>query len=70
MIVCICRAVCDRELKTTIAHGARSLDEVERACGAGGDCGSCRPDIERLLSEPPARPARACGLLVLARSAG
>jgi ferredoxin len=22
---------------------------VERACGAGGDCGTCRPEIERVL---------------------
>jgi bacterioferritin-associated ferredoxin len=42
MIVCICAGVDDRELQEHIEGGARSLADLERKCGAGGDCGSCR----------------------------
>lgn len=41
MIVCVCRAVSDGEVKATIRHGASSLTDIADACGAGSDCGSC-----------------------------
>ncbi len=49
MIICVCHGVCDKELTAVIASGADSVEKVERQCGAGGDCGTCRPDIERLI---------------------
>ena len=56
MYVCICRAVTLSRLETLAAAGATTLDAVERACGAGGDCGTCRDDIARVLAEE--RPSR------------
>jgi bacterioferritin-associated ferredoxin len=41
--------VSDRVIDCAIACGARSLDDVAAACGAGGACGGCRPGIEGLL---------------------
>jgi bacterioferritin-associated ferredoxin len=49
MILCICQAVTDREIDAAINAGARSLADVSRACGAGGDCGCCRRVIEQWI---------------------
>ena len=49
MIVCICRAVCDRTIRATIAAGARTVHEVATACRAGTSCGSCKEQIAELI---------------------
>jgi bacterioferritin-associated ferredoxin len=49
MIVCVCRGICDRHLEALVASGARSVEQVEQLCGAGGDCGACRPEVERIV---------------------
>jgi bacterioferritin-associated ferredoxin len=56
MYVCICRAVTLSHLRSLIGSGADCLEAVERTCGAGGDCGTCRDDIRRVLAvECPTR---------------
>jgi bacterioferritin-associated ferredoxin len=45
MYVCICRAVCDREVEAAIDGGATTVEAVTKACGAGGDCGACHEEI-------------------------
>ncbi|MBM4375954.1 MAG: (2Fe-2S)-binding protein [Deltaproteobacteria bacterium] len=42
MLVCICKAVSDRDVARAIAEGAASVDEIARCTGAGTECGSCR----------------------------
>lgn len=49
MYICICKAVSDSDLQQMVQSGARSADDIEQRCGAGGDCGSCRDDIEDLV---------------------
>jgi bacterioferritin-associated ferredoxin len=49
MYVCVCNAVTEREVGDAIEGGARTRTEVTRACGAGGDCGSCHGMIETML---------------------
>lgn len=58
MYVCVCRAVTLSHLRALAASGAATLDDVESACGAGGDCGTCRTEIRRVLAEasPPREP--------------
>jgi bacterioferritin-associated ferredoxin len=51
MIICVCNAVCDRRLRGLAADGVRTLEQIEAACGAGGDCGTCHTDIERIVAE-------------------
>ena len=51
VFVCICRAVTLRAVTEAIEAGATSPDAVETACGAGGDCGTCRGDIACILRE-------------------
>ena len=41
MITCLCRGVSDEAIRAVIARGARSVAEIHKACGAGGDCGAC-----------------------------
>jgi bacterioferritin-associated ferredoxin len=51
MYVCICRAVTLSRIEALAASGVTTLDAIERACGAGGDCGTCREDIAHVLAE-------------------
>lgn len=51
MLLCHCRGVNDQVIATAIACGARSVEDVAKACGAGARCGGCVPAIEDLLVE-------------------
>ena len=51
MFVCICRAVTLRHVAAVVESGATSVDAVEAACGAGGDCGTCRREIAGIIRE-------------------
>ena len=51
MYVCLCRAVSDRKVAQLIREGARSAGEVARRCGAGTVCGSCMPDVRKMIYE-------------------
>lgn len=51
MFVCLCRPTREKDLRLAIRAGARDLDAVGRACGAGTRCGTCRPDICRFIAE-------------------
>jgi bacterioferritin-associated ferredoxin len=50
VIICHCRTVSDRAIRSAIRCGADHLDAVTESCGAGGDCGGCRLRIEQLLA--------------------
>src|SRR6185436_16486676 len=45
LLVCHCHRVCDRVIRECVDGGARSLDDIGRACGAGTACGGCQPTI-------------------------
>ena len=51
MIVCLCRGVSERHLEAIVAAGARTVGEVTRTCGAGGDCGVCYRALAELLDD-------------------
>jgi len=50
MIICICENVSDRALEREIDAGARTVREIRKACGAGGNCGSCVCDLKKMLA--------------------
>jgi bacterioferritin-associated ferredoxin len=50
MYVCHCRAVNDRTVLAAAAQGAVTVDDLTRACGAGGDCGGCHAVLDELLA--------------------
>jgi len=47
--VCLCKVASDRDVKAAIDEGARTVDQVGEACGAGTGCGACRPMIHEML---------------------
>lgn len=50
MIVCHCEEVHERAIKHAIAAGARDIDDIASACGAGANCGGCWPELQKLLA--------------------
>lgn len=63
MFVCVCHAVSDVEVRKAIEGGARTREEVTRACGAGGDCGACHGCIEDMIEEHQERLVAAAALV-------
>ena len=59
-MVCACLKVRVKTVNAAIAAGAATTDAVGAATGAGANCGSCRPEIARMikaLSVNPKEPA-------------
>lgn len=52
MIVCLCRAVTDRDVRAARARGADTVDGVAALTGAGTGCGCCRDVVAKILAEP------------------
>ncbi|MGD9989967.1 (2Fe-2S)-binding protein [Pseudonocardia sp.] len=50
MYVCICAAVTETELLECIDSGARTVDEIGDACGAGTGCGGCVDTVDVFLA--------------------
>ena len=51
MVLCICRAITEREIDAHVRAGASSLEAVAACCGAGTDCGACRDAIEQRIDD-------------------
>jgi assimilatory nitrate reductase catalytic subunit len=49
-IVCHCEVVRERSIVAAIHNGARSLADVQEACGAAMRCGGCGPAVAELLA--------------------
>jgi bacterioferritin-associated ferredoxin len=52
MIVCLCKVVSDRAIRAARDAGARTLEAVAGATGAGSGCGCCHGTIRKILAEP------------------
>ncbi|WP_312166038.1 molybdopterin-dependent oxidoreductase [Phenylobacterium sp.] len=50
-LVCACRGVRADRIGAAIAAGAATVDAVSDATGAGSSCGSCRPEIARIIAQ-------------------
>ena len=62
MLLCLCKGVSDRVVRLAVANGASTIDGVAARCGAGTDCGACRPMIHDLIQEAEGeRAAGDCG---------
>jgi assimilatory nitrate reductase catalytic subunit len=49
--ICACLNVGGNTLRSAIAEGATSVDALGAVTGAGTNCGSCKPELARLLEE-------------------
>jgi bacterioferritin-associated ferredoxin len=66
MLVCHCEAIRDRTIAKAIRHGARTIEDVQVACGASARCGGCEDTILDMLAE---HAVRETPVLVAPRSA-
>ncbi|MGI8648540.1 MAG: (2Fe-2S)-binding protein [Acidimicrobiales bacterium] len=51
MYICICAQVRECELRDVITAGARNVDDIAQACGAGTGCGSCTRRVQAVLGK-------------------
>jgi NAD(P)H-nitrite reductase large subunit len=65
-MVCSCHVVTERRIVKAIDRGARSIDAVSAACGAGATCHGCHDAIDGLIC---ARAGRSGPTLVTVRVA-
>ena len=63
MIVCLCKGVTDRTIRTLVHEGACSIRDVGRACDAGRTCGGCRPTIHQLVETETKRRKSPRGMM-------
>jgi assimilatory nitrate reductase catalytic subunit len=49
-MVCACLKVVARRIEAAIAAGTSTVDAIGAVTGAGTSCGSCRPEIARLIA--------------------
>ena len=57
-LVCACRGVRADRIGAAIEAGAGSVDAVSEATGAGSSCGSCRPEIVRIIAQTQSKKVR------------
>jgi bacterioferritin-associated ferredoxin len=50
MIVCVCKAVSERHIRTAVKSGATSLRDLTRELGVGTCCGKCLPEAKSALA--------------------
>jgi assimilatory nitrate reductase catalytic subunit len=48
-IVCSCFSVGTKEIAHVASQGCRSVEAIGQVLGAGTNCGSCRPEIRRII---------------------
>jgi bacterioferritin-associated ferredoxin len=49
MIICICKAVSERHIRSAVKDGATCVRDLTRELGVGTCCGKCIPDARATL---------------------
>jgi assimilatory nitrate reductase catalytic subunit len=49
-VVCACFGVGENTLKQAVAQGANSVEALGARLRAGANCGSCIPELKKLLA--------------------
>jgi len=50
-LVCSCNNVGSGNIENKIASGCTTLSQISAATGAGTGCGSCRPEVKKILEK-------------------
>jgi bacterioferritin-associated ferredoxin len=50
MIVCVCKAVSDRQIRQAAQSGITRLRDLTKELGVGTCCGKCLPEAQATLS--------------------
>ena len=48
-IICYCNGISLGDIKEAVKNGAKTLEDVQEATGAGTICGQCNEEIEEIL---------------------
>jgi bacterioferritin-associated ferredoxin len=51
MIVCVCKAVSDRHIRSAVKGGICSVTELSRKTGLGTCCGKCVPEARATIAD-------------------
>jgi bacterioferritin-associated ferredoxin len=51
MYICICHAVTDHSIRAEVRSGAESFSELSFRTGCGSQCGSCVPEVRKVMKE-------------------
>jgi bacterioferritin-associated ferredoxin len=51
MIVCVCKAVSDRHIRSAVTAGVSCVRELSRQTGLGTCCGKCVPEARATLAD-------------------
>lgn len=66
MYVCVCRAVSDHDIRSAVARGARTFEDVQTRTGCTTCCGSCEDEARELVEDALDSGRRAAALPVAA----
>jgi bacterioferritin-associated ferredoxin len=61
MIVCVCKAVSDRKIRTAISAGMDSFDELQFELGVALCCGKCEESVRDVMEQSGVCASR-CGV--------
>lgn len=50
-IICDCMGATVEDIKVAVENGAKTLDDIKDATGAGTICGCCEAELETTLHE-------------------
>ena len=51
MYVCLCNGITDREIRSAVAQGARSLADLQASLGVATACGRCATCACSMMAE-------------------
>lgn len=54
MVICLCNAMTDKQVRDAVAGGATRPKDVYCACGKSAQCGGCTATILSILREDAA----------------
>lgn len=57
MVVCMCNAMTDKDIRAAIAGGAARPKDVYCACGKSAQCGCCTSMILSMIRDEAAKAA-------------
>jgi bacterioferritin-associated ferredoxin len=61
MVVCLCNALNDRQVRQVVRDGARRPREVYAACGCRAQCGACTKTLIGIIRDDAAASHEAHG---------
>ncbi|MGF6792625.1 (2Fe-2S)-binding protein [Paraburkholderia sp. 35.1] len=62
MIVCVCKSVSDRTIRSLIADGIDSFDELQFELGVASCCGKCEESVRDVMLQSGVCASR-CGVV-------